>query len=704
MVSKLLSTFPSSLPVSSSKLQGKRLILTEIPASTLSPSQVKKSVLGTSEPQGMTRVSSIPLRIGSISQKSSNSPLKTQETSKSSDLVNLQQSTKHPDTPKKRASSVMNPTAASSMRSLTQKKSSSTFPSPVSRRLSVKPPASKGSPNRRFSTHNLQRSLASSPEDDPQPRSLPRTGHTRQSLPPTNPGSTFSSSSEFKSKTHSLARSSKQVHEPTDSRAFDHSKSRNPRPSTIISKSTTASKEHPAIPSLAEEPTDTLAFHTTFAEKQKLKNRLSMQIYPATHRTMINRKSMGASLNPSESFKDSKYSDFPSSTPQSPTNMLPPPKPIRKPRSNSITHQPRQLPPLPKGGSTASLERRSTVASKSVSSSKSISSLPGVGKSSTPTSHHESTTPTKSIMKSQTTADLQNPSPLNPTLGRSNSKRINFGSPSKSPYRPLNRPAHVYPLVHKKTSATEEETLEKKGLDKIRSKSTVAKQWPALSNIDSDSVKRLVLSPFSADSKQKGVSESRRTISGSRNESPLEVKDAVSEEERQIQSIMKTLVKTMPEDDRSIRRYEEARKAANFISEPLTPSLAAKSHRLNMYERGEILDYRNVYFTGRPDVKKISGDIRHASNNYGFDDGNGDYQVIPGDHIAYRYEILSVLGKGSFGKVLKCVDHKSGKLVAVKMIINRKRFHMQALIEADILRALSQWVSAMKKKKRRPAD
>ena len=128
----------------------------------------------------------------------------------------------------------------------------------------------------------------------------------------------------------------------------------------------------------------------------------------------------------------------------------------------------------------------------------------------------------------------------------------------------------------------------------------------------------------------------------------------------------------------------------------MTPSVAAKTHRLNMYERGEILDYRNVYFCGRSDAKKISGDIRHASNNYGFDDNNGDYQVVKGDHIAYRYEILGVLGKGSFGKVLKCIDHKSGKLVAVKMIINRKRFHMQALIEADILRALSQWVSYTK--------
>ena len=31
-----------------------------------------------------------------------------------------------------------------------------------------------------------------------------------------------------------------------------------------------------------------------------------------------------------------------------------------------------------------------------------------------------------------------------------------------------------------------------------------------------------------------------------------------------------------------------------------------------------------------------------------------------GDHIAYRYEVLDVLGRGSFGQVLRCVDHAQG--------------------------------------------
>lgn len=128
------------------------------------------------------------------------------------------------------------------------------------------------------------------------------------------------------------------------------------------------------------------------------------------------------------------------------------------------------------------------------------------------------------------------------------------------------------------------------------------------------------------------------------------------------------------------------------INEPMTPAVATKACRLNMYEKGEILDYRRVYFCGRSDIKKINGDIRRATtNNYGFDDDKGNYHAIPGDHIAYRYRIVSKLGMGSFGKVLRCIDHKTGKFVAVKLIINRKRFHMQALVEADLLKTLASW-------------
>ena len=89
-----------------------------------------------------------------------------------------------------------------------------------------------------------------------------------------------------------------------------------------------------------------------------------------------------------------------------------------------------------------------------------------------------------------------------------------------------------------------------------------------------------------------------------------------------------------------------------------------------------------------------SDDLRHiktlnvlyfSNSSYLF---QGSYIHIPHDHIAYRYEILKVIGKGSFGQVLKVYDHKTHQHVALKMVRNEKRFHRQAQEEIRILEHL----------------
>jgi dual specificity tyrosine-phosphorylation-regulated kinase 2/3/4 len=50
---------------------------------------------------------------------------------------------------------------------------------------------------------------------------------------------------------------------------------------------------------------------------------------------------------------------------------------------------------------------------------------------------------------------------------------------------------------------------------------------------------------------------------------------------------------------------------------------------------------------------------------------------VCGGACRYRYEIIDFLGKGSFGQVVKCYDHKTGQSLAVKVIRNKKRFHHQ---------------------------
>ncbi|EKM55784.1 uncharacterized protein PHACADRAFT_94626 [Phanerochaete carnosa HHB-10118-sp] len=111
---------------------------------------------------------------------------------------------------------------------------------------------------------------------------------------------------------------------------------------------------------------------------------------------------------------------------------------------------------------------------------------------------------------------------------------------------------------------------------------------------------------------------------------------------------------------------------------------------LSEYECKEILDYSSVYHIGaRSDKKRATLD--NTTNNHGYDDERGDYQVILHDHLAYRYEVIDTLGKGSFGQVLHCRDHYTGESVAIKIIRNKKRFHHQALVEIKILDSLRKW-------------
>lgn len=109
-------------------------------------------------------------------------------------------------------------------------------------------------------------------------------------------------------------------------------------------------------------------------------------------------------------------------------------------------------------------------------------------------------------------------------------------------------------------------------------------------------------------------------------------------------------------------------------------------HKLSTFEHHEIFNYTHVYFVG-PNAKKRQG-VVGGTNNNGFDDDNGSYLHVPHDHIAYRYEVLKIIGKGSFGQVVKAYDHKVQQHVALKMVRNEKRFHRQAQEEIRILEHL----------------
>ncbi|KAG0352378.1 hypothetical protein BG005_008167 [Podila minutissima] len=126
---------------------------------------------------------------------------------------------------------------------------------------------------------------------------------------------------------------------------------------------------------------------------------------------------------------------------------------------------------------------------------------------------------------------------------------------------------------------------------------------------------------------------------------------------------------------------------------PLSPYAALKLYApyLSLYERAEIGEYPQVYYVGQNCRHKKPASLEASHSNFGFDDERGDYLIVNHDHLMFRYEILDMLGKGSFGQVAKCYDHKTGEYVAIKIIRNKKRFHCQAVVEVKILSNLNKW-------------
>ncbi|KAF1951224.1 hypothetical protein CC80DRAFT_425159 [Byssothecium circinans] len=164
----------------------------------------------------------------------------------------------------------------------------------------------------------------------------------------------------------------------------------------------------------------------------------------------------------------------------------------------------------------------------------------------------------------------------------------------------------------------------------------------------------------------------------------LDKDDLIADEE------MKKLASKRKDFEHAARDVDELRKRAR-PQERVSAAQALQMVNLNIFERGEIIDYKEIYFCGTKSAKKHVGDLNATTANFGYDDDRGDYNIVFGDHLAYRYEVVDLLGKGSFGQVVRCVDHKTGALVAIKIIRNKKRFHQQALVEVNILQKLREW-------------
>ncbi|CAL8103550.1 unnamed protein product [Calicophoron daubneyi] len=78
-------------------------------------------------------------------------------------------------------------------------------------------------------------------------------------------------------------------------------------------------------------------------------------------------------------------------------------------------------------------------------------------------------------------------------------------------------------------------------------------------------------------------------------------------------------------------------------------------------------------------------DRRHTDSNY-------DYIIRPGELWLGRYLINNLIGKGSFGQVMKAHDRVTNEDVAIKVIKNKRAFTNQAQVEIRLLREMNRYM------------
>jgi CDC-like kinase len=71
------------------------------------------------------------------------------------------------------------------------------------------------------------------------------------------------------------------------------------------------------------------------------------------------------------------------------------------------------------------------------------------------------------------------------------------------------------------------------------------------------------------------------------------------------------------------------------------------------------------------------------------DDTDGHLAYLPGDVLNDRYEILSTLGEGTFGKVARVRDLETNGHVALKIIKNIHKYREAAKLEINVLKKLN---------------
>jgi dual specificity tyrosine-phosphorylation-regulated kinase 2/3/4 len=112
--------------------------------------------------------------------------------------------------------------------------------------------------------------------------------------------------------------------------------------------------------------------------------------------------------------------------------------------------------------------------------------------------------------------------------------------------------------------------------------------------------------------------------------------------------------------------------------------------RMRKIDREDIMRYKRVWYFPMDKDDKITHEHLTSTMNSSMDScssksHDGVFKIVRGEHVAFQFEVIDSLGQGNFGQVIRCFDHKSKRMVALKVINNNPKFSRQALLEVEVL-------------------
>ena len=122
------------------------------------------------------------------------------------------------------------------------------------------------------------------------------------------------------------------------------------------------------------------------------------------------------------------------------------------------------------------------------------------------------------------------------------------------------------------------------------------------------------------------------------------------------------------------------------ITNPYNNNLKTSNFLFNNYNINLVKSSNNSIYSFRDNSKSLHKTIENNINN---DDKDGNYIIKKGELIMKRYEIISILGKGSFGLCCKCYDKENNEYVCIKILKNLPNSNELSQQEINILNSLN---------------